>query len=295
MKKQIIFNIAGGTGKNIMATAVVHLLKKQYPDRDIIVTTPWKLVWEHNPDVAKVIDLEMTPFFHRDHVEGTDSKIFRLDPYNADDFFHKRKHLIEIWCDLCGIAYDGTLPKLYFLDTEYEEVKRKLFPDPKDKRKLFFIQPSGGATNQPYPISWARDLPLAIAERIVRKMDKKGYRTIHLRRDTQPALSGAEYIPFTLREALCAISFSDARLFVDSVAAHAAAAFEKPSVVAWVINDPKVFGYDMHTNLLPKSKEVFRHHIDSYLEPYNIAGLWHEHPYKDDQIFSTDEILEQLG
>lgn len=294
MKKQIIFNIVGGLGKNIMATAVVASIKKRYPDRSIIVTTPWKIAWLNNPDILEAISLEETPFFYRDYVAGTDSKIFRLDPYSDTDFFRKTKSLIEIWCDLCGVPYKGDVPKLYFTSEEEEIVKKKLFADPSDKRPLFFIQPSGGASDQPYPISWARDLPLHTAESVVKEMNARGYRTIHLRRETQLPVTGAEWINFTLREAMCAIQFSDKRLFVDSFAAHAAAALKLPSVVTWVVNSPKVFGYDLHANIEVKTPEEFRHNIDAYLEPHNIMGLWHEHPYKDDKIFSVEEILEKL-
>lgn len=295
MKKQIIFNIAGGIGKNIAATAVVSSLKKKYPDRAIIVTTPWTIAWINNPDIAAAIDLEKTPYFYRDFILDTDSKIFRLDPYNADDFLQRRKHVAEVWCDLCQAPFKGLEPKLYFTKEEEDAVKARLFPDPNDKRPLFFIQPSGGAFNQPYPISWARDIPIGIIQEVVNEMNKRGYRTIHLRRDNQIAVEGAEWINFTLREAMCAIQFSDKRLFCDSFGAHAAAAFNLPSVVVWVTNSPKVFGYPLHENIEVKVPEEFRHRIDAYLETYNIMGIWHEHPYKDDRIFSTGEILEKLA
>jgi ADP-heptose:LPS heptosyltransferase len=306
MKKQIIFHVTGGLGKNIAATAVVSLLKKTYPDHAFIVLPSWKEAWEHNPHVDMIIDIEKTPFLYRDYIKGTDSKIFRLDPYSADDFFHHRKHLVEIWCDLCGVPWHqpdaddyrtpgelGT-PQLFFTEEEKEKVRKKLHADPHDKRPLFFIQPSGGAFNQPYPISWARDLPLKIAQEVVNEMNKRGYRTIHLRRENQIALDVAEWIPFTLREALCAIQFSDKRLFVDSFAAHAAAALNLPSVVTWVTNPPKVFGYPLHINIEAKEREEFRHLPDAYLEPYNISGVWSEHPYETDMIFSTEEILKHL-
>jgi len=294
MKKQIIFNIAGGIGKNIAATAVVSSVKKKYPNRSIIVTTPWGTAWENNPDIEKTVSLEHTPHFYRDYVRGTDSIIFRLDPYNCDDFFHRRKSLIEIWCELCGVEYDGSSPKLFFTEEEKNVVISRLFPNPEDKRPLFFIQPSGGATNQPYPISWARDLPLGIAQEVVNEMNKKGYRSIHIRRDNQIPLENTEWITFTLRQAMCAIKFSEKRLFVDSFASHVATAFNLHSVVTWVTNSPKVFGYDLHTNIEVKVPEEFRHNITAYIEKYNIGGLWHEHPYKNDRIFSSEEILNHL-
>jgi len=39
-KKYLVFHIEGGIGKNIMATAVVKAVKKQHPDREIIVVSP---------------------------------------------------------------------------------------------------------------------------------------------------------------------------------------------------------------------------------------------------------------
>ena len=288
-----------------MATAVIEAIKKAYPKSKIIISSPWGFVWENNPNVDEIISLEAKPFFYKEYLKDKNVKLFRLDPYNADDFFHRRKSLIEIWCDLCGVPYNGELPALYYTEAENRTIKEKLFPvalslqtsssRSEDLNKpLFFIQPSGGAPNQPYPISWARDLPMSTAQEIVKAMNEKGYRTIHLRRENQLPIEGAEWVPFTLREALGAIQHSQKRLFVDSVGAHAAAAWKLPSVVPWVINSPKVFGYEMHTNLLPESKEVFRHRAEAYLEPYNIMGIWSEHPYADDKIFSAEKIIEAL-
>ncbi len=301
-----IFNISGGTGKNIMATAVVEAIKKAHPKSKIIVTTPWTIVWENNPHIEKCISIEHAPNFYVEYIRDKDCTILRLDPYNAQDFFARTKSLAEIWCDLCKVPYNGELPGLYFTSAENEAIKRKLFAppfqtssgkkqkSPEKDRPLFFIQPSGGAMNQPYPISWARDLPMVTIEEIVKKMNIRGYRTIHLRRENQLPIEGAEWIPFTLREAMGSIQFSDKRLFVDSFGAHAAAAWKMPSVVTWVTPSPKVFGYAMHKNILPDAKEVFRHRMDAYLEPYNISGVWHEHPYETDEIFDAKKILDLL-
>lgn len=302
----IIFEVSGDLRKNLMATAVVSSLKKAHPDRKIVVMTTTPEVWLHNPHVHRFYTFGRHAYFYDDYVKDKDTIILRHDPMSTDDFVHHRKHLVEIWCDLCGVPWHqpdaddyrtpgelGT-PQLFFTEEEKEKVRKKLHADPHDKRPLFFIQPSGGAFNQPYPISWARDLPLKIAQEVVNEMNKRGYRTIHLRRENQIALDVAEWIPFTLREALCAIQFSDKRLFVDSFAAHAAAALNLPSVVTWVTNPPKVFGYPLHINIEAKEREEFRHLPDAYLEPYNISGVWSEHPYETDMIFSTEEILKHL-
>ena len=298
-----IFNIAGGVGKNIMATAVVEAIKKAHPESKIIVTTPWTIAWENNPHVEKTVSLEHAPFFYREFIRDRDCTILRLDPYNAQDFLDRKKTLAEIWCDLCEVPYNGELPGLYFTDAEMEIIRKKIYEpaiqstnkapiDP--KKPLFFIQPSGGAPNQPYPISWSRDLPIVTVEKIVRDMNAAGYRTIHLRRENQLAIPGTEWINFTLREAMGAVKFSNKRLFVDSFGAHAAAAWRLPAVVPWVTNTPVVFGYKMHTNIFPDAKEVFRHRMESYLEAYDIVGKWHEHPYESDQIFDAEKIVKLL-
>jgi hypothetical protein len=292
MKKQIIFNVTGGIGKNIMATAVVSSIKKAYPDRDIIVTTAWLEPWQNNPHIAKAISFENTDFFFRDYIKGTDTKLFMLDPYQEDNF---KSPLIQIWCDLCKVPYDGSLPQLYYTEQEKETIRKKLYKDPLDKRPLFFIQTSGGAATQERPFSWARDLPLSIAEKVVNNMVEKGYRAIHFRRKEQPALPNTDWMPFNYREGIGAVMFSDKRLFIDSVAAHAATAFGKTSVVTWVVTSPQVFGYPTNTNLVTKKQKEFRHLAHAGVFPYDFSGLPIEYPFNDEQIFSVDEIMKALG
>lgn len=297
----IIFNIAGGVGKNIVATAVVHSIKKAYPKATIIISSPWKDVWQHNPNISQVINLETTPNFCADFLYKKNVKMCFLDPYNDPDFINRKEHIIDVWCRLCGVESITKIPELYFTEDEKQKTKEKLFDRISEEEKqkpLFFIQPSGGATNQPYPISWARDLPLKTAEAIVLKMNKEGYRTIHLRRIDQIPVLGAEWIDFSMREAMCAIQFSNKRLFVDSFASHTSGAMQLKSVITWITNSPKSFGYDSNINIeaFPNNKNniEFRHNPDAYLDEYNIAGIWSEHPFKDDEIFDAEEILKYL-
>ncbi|HZS43111.1 MAG TPA: hypothetical protein VFA52_02740 [Candidatus Paceibacterota bacterium] len=290
-KPKIIFNIAGGFGKNIAASAVVRLLSEKYPHHSMIVTSPYKDAWANNPYVEKVVDLEKTPEFFETYLKSGENILFLQDPYNTEDFVYKRKHLIEIWCDICGIKYDGSMPQLFFTEKEREKVKAAL---PQDK-PLFIIQTSGGYINQSYPISWARDLPLGTAQEIVNRMRNEGYEVIHIRRENQYGLEGAIRPPLdSLREFLCALQFTDRRLLIDSAPEHAAAALALSSTVVWIVNSPNVFGYKMHHNILPQIEEKFRHNPDAYLDRYNIWGTLHEHPYDTDQIFNVEEIIKTL-
>jgi len=289
--KQIIFNISGGAGKNIMATAVVNSLKKQCPDSKIMVTTAWKDVWVNNPNIDLVVNPVEDLEFYKNHVLDTDSIYLANDPYLTQSFVYEEKHLIEIWCEMFNIKYDGLPPQLYFTHEEKEKVKDRL---PMDK-KLFFIQTSGGAPNQRYPISWMRDIPLPLAQKIVDLMNKKGYRTVHLRRENQYALENTSWIPMTIRELICSIQSADKCLFIDSIAQHAAAAVNKKAVVTWIGNKPEIFGYNIHTNIVPNKPLEFRHYMDSYLNKWDIAGKLHECPYDTNDIFDFTEIVKNLS
>jgi len=283
-----IFNISGGIGKNIMATSVVASLKEQDPDSEIHITTPYNSVWKNNPDVSSVSDIEKSPNFYKDYILDKNPKIFRLEPYSSGDYFYRKKHLIDVWCDLYNIK-NTKEPKIFITKKEIESAREKL-----GDKKIFLIQTNGGADNQPYPISWARDLPLHTAEEVCKEMKKEGYRVIHLRRPDQPQLENAEHVNMTFRETLAAIELSNKRLFIDSVFQHAAKALNKPSIVLWIVNDPKVFGYDLHKNILPDSNVDYRHRMETFIEPYNIVGALHEYPYSTENVFSTKFILESL-
>jgi len=290
-KDQIVLSISGGAGKNIMATAVVEAIKKQFPNSKIVIVSPWhKEVWANNPNVSFTTDINKDFSFYKKHILNTDSLFLSNDPYLAEQFVYKDKNLIQVWCEMNGIKYNGELPKLYFTEEENKKMKDKL---PKDK-KLFFIQTSGGAPIQKHPISWMRDMPLPFAQKVVNYMNSKGYRTIHLRRADQYPLENEIWIPMTTREVLCSVQFADKSLFIDSVAQHASAAVGKQAVVTWIGNKPKVFGYDLHINIAPNTPNKFRHYIDSYFEKFDIAGRLHECPYNTNEIFDFEEIKKAL-
>jgi hypothetical protein len=287
--KKIIFTIHGGAGKSILATAVIHALKRSRPDTEIIVLSAYPDIWKHNPDIKVALNPEQSPTIYRDYIKDQDVELMNHDPYHTEDFIYRRKHLAEIWANLVGLKNIATEPYLYISETEKEAVQRKL-----PNKKIFLIQTNGGSTLQRFPISWARDFPHPIAEKIAERMIKEGYAVIHLRRPEQPTLKNAQWVNLTLREMLVAISLSDKRLFIDSVGAHAAAAFKLPSVVTWIANSPVVFGHSLHTNIVPSIQPTFRHYPGSLLERYDITGALDQNPFDTEIIFNEQEIIKKL-
>jgi len=293
-KKNILLVIAGGIGKNVLATAVVESIKKSAPQSSITIATAYPFVWKNNPHVVSALDLnsEMYGFF-KDQIAHGNWTILNHDPYHADEYLNRQTHLIDTWCHLIGIEPVTHTPSLFFTETEKDLAKR-LLPD--TKKPLFFIQTSGGAPNQRFPISWARDLPLEVAQTVVNDMNKKGYHTVHLRRNNQPALENTTWVEATPRDMMAMMPFSKKRLFIDSLPQHAAAAFNLPSVVMWIVNDPKIFGHKMHTNIQADVDKNFRHNPMSYLEKYDITGAIEQDPFNDNsEIFDAEEILKALN
>ena len=50
----IIFQIDGGLGKSIMATAMVKVIKKRYKNSNLIVVTSYPDVFLNNPNIFEV-------------------------------------------------------------------------------------------------------------------------------------------------------------------------------------------------------------------------------------------------
>jgi hypothetical protein len=75
---------------------------------------------------------------------------------------------------------------------------------------------------------------------------------------------------------------------------HAAAALKLPSVVLWNGTSPKVFGYDMHTNIETVKPQNFKLPGSLYFD-FDFNGPEHEYPFSEnDSLFDMDKIFEAI-
>lgn len=286
--KYVIFQIEGGIGKNILSTAVVRAINKQYPDRKIIIVTAWPDIWLCNPRVEKVIQFGQTAYFYKEYVEGKDSLIFIQDPYKQMDAIYRTKHLTQIWCEMIGVDWDGEKPEMYFTTLEFDFVSTFI----NKTKPILLIHAFGGAQNQPHKYSWARDIPPAIASEVVRRF-KNEYRIIQIRREDQLAIEGAEYLSLQPRQLALSILLSDKRLFMDSFLQHASAAMDRPSTVLWTGNSPTVFGYNSNDNIKAQFEEGNLR--SSFYDPYDISGDPIQLATPPNNIFNIEEIIKSLS
>jgi hypothetical protein len=91
------------------------------------------------------------------------------------------------------------------------------------------------------------------------------------------------------------LAVSQKRVLIDSSLQHAAAAMKLPSTVLWVGTSPKVFGYDLHSNIKanpPKHKPKL---LTSYLFDYDFTGDSTQCPYDDVfEIFDFKKVTDTI-
>jgi ADP-heptose:LPS heptosyltransferase len=288
--KNIIFQIDGGIGKSIMATAVCEAIKKQYPKDKLIVISAYPQVFLCNPHVDKCLVHGNLAYFYQDYIEGKEVIAFLHNPYFETSYIERNKHLIETWCEMFKIEYNGEEPQLYLTQREIDYYSNQFNSD----KPIMVIQTNGGAQEQQIKYSWSRDIPMSTAQKVVDAFTNE-YNVVHIRREDQIALNNTTPVTGDFRALLVLIKLSKARLFIDSFAQHVAKALNLDSVVCWIANTPKQFGYSNNINILAEKETASPELKNSVFQKYNIVGDFIEFPYENEnQIFDADKIIESI-
>lgn len=289
---KIIFNVRGGLGKSILATAVIEALKKQKRDCDVIVITSYPDVFLNNPNVKETIHHNNQIGVWKKHIFGEKVEFMVQEPYETSAFLNDEKQLIKIWCEMYGINYNGEMPKMYFSNAElkyYEGIYATV------KKPIFAIQTNGGmVTENAMNYNWSRDMPETLIQRVIDHY-KKDYQIVHIKdknhkffKDTLQAIDGYRSIAYLL-------SVAKKRLLIDSFAQHLSVAMGVESVVLWIGTSPTVFGYETNKNIVAnKFTKDYNVHHDAYqqillTEPIQTI------PYENtEDMFNFEKIKEQL-
>ena len=290
-----IFQITGGIGKHIAATAVIKNYRKSFPLEKIIVVAAWPEVFTNNSSCDRLYKIGFTPNFYQDYINKS-SKIFSQDPYLSQDHILKTSHLIETWTNMTGAKFEYLqMPVLKITATEEDLALSKL---PKTNKPILLFQPFGGVENATgLNYSWSRDIHPRLAQGLVDVLSEK-YTVVHVCYKHHPILNNCfRFDEIVNKKALFAmLKFSQEALLIDSSLQHAAAAFDIPSTVLWNVTSPDIFGYNLHTNFTPKH-QYLEGTVDSYLYDYGFNGVVHECPYSTDELsklWDFDEIVTPL-
>jgi len=295
-KKYSIFHIEGGLGKHIAATSVAKAIKKNHPDRELIVVCAYPEIFVNLEFVYRVYRHGHTPYFYQDYIKDSDFMLFKHEPYFTTEHIRKETSLIENWCKLYNLEYSGELPEIEF---NYRQLQYNSNLWGRSK-PIFLIHTHGGPLDkQPYPYSWTRDIPQYLHHSIVEAF-KDTHHIIQVCRDQNQAIDHPQVEvvsqPLLNMEMFGLVQMSDKRLLIDSSLQHAATALGKKSTVLWIGTSPEVFGYDFHRNIVATLNDEQFKLPDSYLFDYNFTGILHECPVKDPTtMFDVTEIIESFS
>ena len=294
-KKYCLFHLQGGFGKHIAATAVAKCIKNNFPDRKLIITGVWTEIYMNLPYVDRVYQYGNTSYYYQTYVDDMDSLLFANEPYFTTDHMNKTLPLVQSWSKMYGLKYDGEMPDVKFNPLQKKTAK-EFWPGRANGKPIMVLQTNGGMFNEQRPYLWARDMPVALAQKLVDHY-ADDYHIFQVTRPSCEILDGVEAIkdPMSNMELLSILLNSDKRILIDSCMQHGAAALNLPSVVLWNGTSPKVFGWDMHTNI-PASKPADFKLPNSVLFDFDFMGKEAEYPYvdEDDEIFDFDKIVEAV-
>lgn len=287
----IIFQIDGGLGKSIMATAMVKVIRKRYKNAHLIVVTAFPDVFLNNPHINECFRIEQMGGAYLKYVKDQDCKIFVEDPYKNSSFLTEKEHLFKTWCKIYGLHYNNEQPELYLTQPEKDYFE----PFYNVEKPIFVIQPNGGPQGQGFNYSWTRDIPVPTVDAIIQHY-KENYTVVHIKRqdqyqyaDTLNALDGFRSIAILLQ-------LSKKRLLIDSFGQHLAAAMGIKSTVCWVTTKPKIFGYKLHDNIQANAFTRIPQIQNSIYQPFNLAQDISSIPYNDlNEVFDVSKIIESIN
>ena len=295
-KKYSLFHVQGGFGKHIAATAVAKCIKNNHPSRELILTAVYTEIYQNLPFVDRVYQLGNTSYYYQTYVEDMDSLIFANEPYFTTDHVNKKLPLIQTWSKMYGLKYKGEMPQITFNHLQ-KKIAKNFWTTRANGKPIMVMQTNGGLLNEQRPYLWARDMPITLAQKLVDHYEKD----YHIFQITKPAgevLDGVEVIkdPMSNMELVSILLQSEKRIFIDSCMQHAAAALKMPSVVLWNGTSPKVFGWEMHTNIQARKPAKFKLPNSVFFD-FDFIGVEAEYPYvdEDEEIFDFDKIIEAVG
>jgi hypothetical protein len=288
-----VFDVKGGLGKNIAATAVAQCICNNFPDLKLIVVASWPDIWVHLPFVHRVYQHGNTRYFYQEYIEDKESIIFAGEPYFCSDHINKKLPLIETWCKHYNLNFNQEKPILVINPQQRRKIRHFYQFD----KPIFLIHTNGGFYHREHPYSWARDMPHNVAVKISEHFSND-YQIVQVARQNSPHIENAFCIdnPIPNMELIGLLELTNKRFLIDSCLQHAAAALQLPSTVLWNATSPTIFGYSIHDNV----ETLYKPSIqlpNSYLFDYDFEGDSSEYPYTEDQeknLYDIDYIINSL-
>jgi hypothetical protein len=253
-KSRIILLCQGGAGDVLSHTPMIRYFRSKYPNDELIVTSTYSQLLEHNPNIDKLISLKSPKDFYTAHVLNKNVRFFKKHfVYDGimDEYAQGCKCLPEFICKMYGAEYDKK-PLDYFI-TDYEKRAAQTFIG---QYKQFNVPlvilhctgaiPSDGAMNKTNNL---KDLNVNILNALVAKYKEKML-FIHIGLEGEPKVEGAiDALGMPMRETIALLPIVDSYILIESLFAHCTNALKTNGIVVFQNMDPDFFGYSNNYNV----------------------------------------------
>lgn len=294
--KYLLFECLFDLPTNLVATKVIHSLKKAHPERSIVIVTFFPEVWLHNPDVYRVYKAGTVSYFFEDYIKDKDTLIYKHNPILTTAYAQNLKPLEEIWCDLYGIPSITNTPKLFFTWREKEAVQKLTRSD----KPILFIESTiiptsfGRNFNSTNNISsWSDKIPPILLQAVVLEMQKNGYHVVDIS-NSETTFPNTDKLNLDLRLRLCAIQYCDTSLSINSFSSHMAKYFNRQAVVLWISDSIKVWGYSDQKNIKVEAEAHTIDFIERHKKELSFAPS-PNFPFNLNTAFDVKHICDELA
>ncbi len=233
MKPGIHVNLGHAIGDGLMATPMLARMRELNPDRNIAVFAPWaEAVLKNNPNIDEIAKHYMDA-----------QRTIRLEQsvYAWAGANRWNGHLAEAYCAMFDLpAPEDHIPILRLDESDV--------PEDLPEGDFVVIAPwSTARTFDYYGPSGNKNWPEDRWAQVTAYLQGLGLTVLQLRgSDEEPLIHGVDidFCGRPLRAAFAAIGRAELLISVDTMAHHAAAALNTPSVVLWGRSLPRRFGYE---------------------------------------------------
>jgi hypothetical protein len=156
------------------------------------------------------------------------------------------------------------------------------------------LQSNGGSQEQGFKYAWTRDIPESIVNKIIQHY-KEDYTIVHIKREDQNKYPDTLYALDGFRSIAILLQLSKKRLLIDSFSQHLAAAIGVKSTVCWSTTNPKIFGYELHDNVLANPFTKPPQLQNSIYQPFYLSQDISSIPYNStSEVFDVNKIIESI-
>lgn len=139
-------------------------------------------------------------------------------------------------------------------------------------------------------------MPYGVAHQVVERF-RNDYTIFHVTRPDAYVLDDVVRVDYQMNnmDFFTIVAASNKRLLIDSCLQHTASALNLPSTVLWIGTSPKVFGYQLHNNIVANIDEENTKLIDSLLFNFAFTNNTHQCPFdREEELFDINEIFNSI-